>query len=318
MLGVLESARRTRGFTQSDLAAASGVSQATISLIETEQQDAPQNVLDALAHALHVPSGLLEASAPAVHLRHLPKGAVPRSVIKRVTAEFALAFLHVGLLAGNVRFDDLRRPLADDLASARAIGLRRRWEMSPGPVDDIIGIVEAHGITCLYRDLGGLRSVAIAATSDDRRALLFIDPRADADAARWAAAHELGHFALDGHSDVGNESSADEFAGEFLAPRSELRELLEAGTDIDSVIQKYRMTPPDFARHARSLITVAEYRRLRTIPTMDRSALPGPGRLAKAVHQRIHTFRESMDHVAASAFLTTNALQREYLDASRH
>ncbi|WP_417503831.1 helix-turn-helix domain-containing protein [Microbacterium sp.] len=317
MLGVLESVRRTRGFTQTDLAAASGVSQATISLIETEQQDAPQNVRDALAHALRVPSGLLEASAPAVQIRHLPKGSVRRSAIRRVTSEFALAFVHVGLLAGNVRLDVAHRALDDDLASARAMGLRRKWVVSPGPVDDVIGIVEAHGIICLDRDLGGLRSVAIAATSDDGRALMFIDPRADADTAGWAVAHELGHLALHESSEAADEASADEFAGEFLAPRSELRALLEAGTDIDGVIQKYRMTPPDFASHARSVITVAAYRRLRTIPSMDSSRLPGSRRLAEAVHQRIRASGESIDDVASSAFLSTRALTSDYLDHSQ-
>ena len=319
MPSTLESVRITRGFTQSALSTASGISQGAISLIETGHQQPSQRVRAALASALNVPAPLLEASAPTVHLRHEAKGSVPAKAIKRVTAEFALAFLRVGLLVGDIRHDVAHRSLERALASDRAIELRRKWRVSSGAVDDVIRLLEEHGVFCLRRDLSGIRAKAIAATSEDRRALMFVDPRADADVVRWAVAHELGHLVMHESSGAANETSADEFAGEFLAPRSELRARREAGADVDDLIHEYRVPPAEFARLAQRgrLVTVAEYRRLRRTSPEAGSLLPGPTRLAEALSRDPRVLGESIDERAASAFLTPETLQRDYLIGSR-
>ena len=317
MGSTLESVRITRGFTQSRLEAASGVSQAAISLIETGHQVMSDSVRDTLAAALDVSPLLLGTLAPSVLIRHAPQHSVPARAIKRVSAELTLAYVHVGLLAGNIRYDIAPRALGEDLAPDRAIELRRKWNVGPGSVDDIVGLLEEHGIICLHRDLSGLRVNAIAATSEDGRALMLLDPRADADASRWAIAHELGHLVMHDTSDRLNEASADEFAGEFLAPRTELRARREAGDDIDDLVRLYRIPPADFARHAQRgrLVTVAEYRRLRRAPSTHRTQLPGPALLAETLRSRV--FEDSIEDIAASALLTEESLQRDYLDGSR-
>lgn len=319
MLSVLESVRVARGLTQSTLEATSGISQAAISLIETGRQQLSSSVRDALADALGVPPLLLEASAPIVHLRHSTKHAVPARAIKRVGAELTLALLHVDLLAGNIRHDVANWPLNDALPADRALAVRRTWRISSGAVTDIIGLFEEHGIICLYRDLSGLRMDAIAATSEDGRALMFIDPKADADAAGWGMAHELGHLVMHDSSDAMNEAAADAFAGEFLAPRSELRARREAGADIDDLALEYGVPPAEFARHAQRgrLVTVAEYRCLRRTSSTNRAQLPGPSRLVEALRRHIRDSGDPIEAVAASAFLTAEALQRDYLDGSR-
>lgn len=315
---VLEAVRTARGLTQTSLASMAGISQTAISRLESGMPEPSEDALEAVAAILGVPTAFLDLTAPPVQLLHGMKDSVSATVVKRVTAEFTLAFLRTELLAPGIR-QSVRPPAAQDAhASARAESLRRAWRMSPGPIQDIIGALESHGIICLRRDLIGTKVNALVARSGRHRAVMFIDPRPDVEDASWAITHEIGHLALHELADKTQEDSADEFAGEFLAPRSEIRRLLNSGTDLDSdeLPDAFRIPPAEFATHARRsrLITVADYRRLRTqsTPPWHRDELPGPSRIAAAVRERVDA-GETLRVVAASAFLSEDELRRDYV-----
>ncbi|MFJ3473454.1 ImmA/IrrE family metallo-endopeptidase [Microbacterium maritypicum] len=244
------------------------------------------------------------------------KDAVAASARKRVRAEFTLAFLRAERLAPGIRHTIRQAGAEGQSASERADHLRRSWRSAPGAIQDIVGTLEAHGIPCFRRDLVGTKANALVATSGKHRAMVFIDLRPDVEDATWAIAHELGHLALHDTADRSNEDSADEFAGEFLAPASTVRELLIAGKDVNDLPEAFAVPPAKFAVHARRsrLITAADYRRLRTLstPPWDRVGLRPPTRIADAIDQRLGA-GESIDDIAASASLTADELRRDYL-----
>lgn len=320
MLSVLEAVRIVRGFTQNNLAAASGVSQASISLLESGHQSLSSTSRDALARALEVAPAMLDSTGTAARLRHTLKDSVGARTSRRVVAEFSLAFLRLELL-------DVASPRTihhdvdvDGPPRGRAKHLRQLWAMEPGPAHDIIGTLEEHGVMCIYRDLEGLRVNALAATSDDGRVVMFVDPRPDAEEMRWAIAHELGHLVLHKTASLDPEKQADEFAGEFLAPASELQTLRESGAESDDLHERSTMPASHFATHARrnGLLNVADYRRLRTQAPLPwkRDGLPGPRLIAERVRERVST-GETIDQIAASAFLSAEELSNDYLYRAR-
>ncbi len=217
-MSTLEAVRISRGLTQIMLARAASVSQTTISLLESGHSTASTASLDAIAAELDVPAALLIPPAPPVQLLHTMKESVPARVTKRITAEFTLAFLRIERLLPVTRHTIGTPDIEDEPASAQAERLRLQWAAAPGGVLDIVTMLESHGVICLRRDLSGTRVNALAAKSGRWRALMFIDPRADAEDASWAVAHELGHLALQEAMDGDQEDRAEEFAGEFLAP----------------------------------------------------------------------------------------------------
>ncbi len=318
MLTVSEATRVALGLTQMSLASMAGVSQTAISRLESGTPELSEDALDAVAAVLGVSAAFLRLPAPHVQLLHRMKDSVAATAVKRVTAEFTLAFLRSELLAPGIRHSV--RPVSVDNpdASARAERLRHTWRMTPGPIRDIVALLESQGIVCLRRDLIGLKVNALAARSGKHRAVMLLDPRPDVEDALWAIAHELGHLALHEAADAGQEDSADEFAGEFLAPHSEIRRMLRerSDADIDELPDAFRMPPAQFAVHARRsrLITVADYRRLRTqcTPPWHRDELAGPSRIATAVRDRVDVGETQRD-VAASAFLSEDELRRDYL-----
>ncbi|WP_372968425.1 ImmA/IrrE family metallo-endopeptidase [Microbacterium sp.] len=188
--------------------------------------------------------------------------------------------------------------------------------MAPGPVQDLVHVLESHGIVCLRRDLIGTRKNALVATSGRRRAVVFIDPRPDREDASWAVAHELGHLVLHETAVTTQEEQSDEFAGEFLAPRAEVTKLIGSGVDAEDLPDRFSMPPPAFAVHARrnSLISQADYRALRkqSVPPWNRTTIPGPRRISDAVQERVNG-GETIRDVAASAFLSEDELRRDYL-----
>lgn len=243
------------------------------------------------------------------------------TVQKRVEAEFSLAMLHLGLLAPGITHDV---PLhqsdgTSGDAAAQAQRLRGEWEMTSGAALDIVTRLEAHGVVCMWRYLDGLRTSALAATSENGSTLMFVDPRAEPEVTLWAIAHELGHLVLHSSSLPDNEAAADEFASEFLAPRAALQVMLESAVDPDELPEKFHVPPPNLAVHARRerLITVADYRRLRThsLPPWPRDALAGPSRLAEIVRERA-TGGELVSEIARAAHLTEDDLRQEYLGVS--
>jgi Zn-dependent peptidase ImmA (M78 family) len=229
---VLETARRACGYTQEELAAKAGVTQAALSRYETGRRDPEPEVLARLAQALGVTETFL-ARAGRIHGgmavdAHMRRRQTARPTIwRQLEARLNMYRMHASLLFEEVSLRaEQRIPTIDPLEmspvdAARLV--RMQWRMPIGPVRSLSAWLEAAGCLVIEEDFGTTRVDGLSQWIDDHP-IMLINSRAPTDRKRLTMAHELGHLCL--HSlevsdDV--EGEANEFAAEFLMPMEVIR-----------------------------------------------------------------------------------------------
>lgn len=228
----IQTARRAKGLTQPEVAEAAGVSQGALSRYENGERTPDAEVLARLAAALGVTPDLLETSgkmrgamAIDAHMRRR-KTARP-TVWRQLEAKLNMYRLHtrhlfeeVSLHAEQIvpRFDPFETPPED---AARLT--RMQWRMPVGPVQDLMGWIEAAGCVVLEEDFETARVDGLSQWLGDHPVILM-NISSPNDRKRLTLAHELGHLCL--HSiDVtpDMEGEANAFAAEFLMPGEVIR-----------------------------------------------------------------------------------------------
>ncbi|MEU4541985.1 helix-turn-helix domain-containing protein [Nonomuraea dietziae] len=235
---VLVTARRACGFTQEELAAAAGVTQAALSRYENDLREPEPEVLARLAWALGVTETFL-AQAGRVHGgmaidAHMRRRLTAKPTVwRQLEARLNMYRMHARHLFEEVSIRaEQRLPALDpvEMTPADAARLvRMQWRMPLGPVRSLTRWLEAAGCLIIEEDFGTTRVDGLSQWIDDHPVIL-INLRAPTDRKRLTLAHELGHLCL--HSvDVSDdvEAEANEFAAEFLMPieviRPQLRNL---------------------------------------------------------------------------------------------
>lgn len=229
--------REAKGWTQRELAQASGVSQAVLSKAEGGVADLGDRVPQ-VAEALGCPPGVLTLGLPVsgatVTCLHHRRRASHMGVKaqKRVQALAQLTRVTVtGLIAAAgqpPQVDGLltdRTCLTGPVDAAEAV--RRRFDLGDGPVRDAVSLVEQTDCVVVIRPLGtgGQDAVSSWAGSDDLP-LVLINSGLPVDRQRFTVLHELGHLLLHVVPDEGQEQEAHRFAAELLMPtRAAQREL---------------------------------------------------------------------------------------------
>jgi Zn-dependent peptidase ImmA (M78 family) len=241
-------ARESRGITQADLAEVmtqqSGdtpVSQGYVSKAEAGRLEVGGARLSLYATALGYPVAVLCAN-PQVHgigvglVHHRKRASLGAPALRRIHAELALARMQThGLLAaaGAQHPNRFHRIAVDDYytPSDAASALRLEWGLAPGPVPELIRLIEDAGGLVLVRDLGSRELDAVTQWIDGDPPLFLVNAQAPTDRSRFSLAHELGHVVM--HGEPGptavQERQADEFASEFLLPADAIRIELKQG-----------------------------------------------------------------------------------------
>ncbi|HTF66486.1 MAG TPA: ImmA/IrrE family metallo-endopeptidase [Edaphobacter sp.] len=104
--------------------------------------------------------------------------------------------------------------------------VRQMWQMPPGPVRDLIQVIEDAGGIVIEFDFGTKQADAISEWVPNSPPIFVLNSNAEIswDRRRLTLAHELGHIIL--HKLGPNpqmEDEANEFAAEFLMPRREIK-----------------------------------------------------------------------------------------------
>ncbi len=96
--------------------------------------------------------------------------------------------------------------------------------MTPGPVPDIVAVLEHAGALVITRDLDSDLLDAVSQWAEGGQPLLLVNTRAPGDRRRFSLAHELGHLVMHDEPGTGStqEKQADAFAAEFLMPASDI------------------------------------------------------------------------------------------------
>jgi len=109
-----------------------------------------------------------------------------------------------------------------------ALELRKAWGLGPGPISNVLALLEAKGIVVCRYEMQG-ENVEAFSFWNGMRAFIFMASEKDAGVRlRYDLAHELGHLVLhrwieqseieDKRSLKEIEAEADKFAGAFLLP----------------------------------------------------------------------------------------------------
>lgn len=152
---------------------------------------------------------------------------------------------------------------ADPIAAAR--NLRKSWGISPGPVYNVLQLLESSGVIVVIREFGTVAQDAVTTwpqrSSTD--AMIVLNSGLAPDRQRFTLAHELGHLVL--HSEPGehDEDEANAFASEFLAPAEDIQpDLLGLRTsDFPKLLklkEKWGLSIAALIRRARDLSLISD------------------------------------------------------------
>lgn len=234
-------ARDSRGETQSDLAKSMGVWQGTVSKYESGIKEPPAEFVQDLAdHLQYKPSFFHEVDRPhgmpPFHYRKRKKLGV--KALNKIIAEINIRRLHVSKLMRA--YEDIYSKEIPEIDRDEYVGkghdhfslddvanhLRDIWLVSPGPIDNVVNLIESWGGIVIPCDFGTNLIDAMSQRIEGLPVLFFININSPADRIRMTLCHELGHMILHTTSLVDDEimeKEADKFAGCFLLPTNEIR-----------------------------------------------------------------------------------------------
>lgn len=244
--------REAKGWSQRELAAAAGISQAVISKLESGAADLTEERATQLATALDCPPTLLRRPAVLVdnantclhHRRRHSKlsAAATRRIeglahLTRVTVEGIFDGVSARLET-DISPSDIDRH-ATPTATAAPIGgepvdavpfdprradsaaryLREQWKLD-GPIENLVETLEQHGILVVHRDLGNRAQDGVSSWPAHltHPPIIVINDDLPGDRMRFTLAHELAHLLLHRIPSEHTEREANRFAAEFLVP----------------------------------------------------------------------------------------------------
>ena len=284
----LRIARQAAMLQKKDLAELVGVSAGAISQYENGSSSPSPKTISALALALGVPGpffagdrSLGEAPATIPHFRSL------RSTSKQERDRaFAHALLTWELSSVIERYVRLPRyQLPSDLSvsvdeSVVAVEeaariARSALDLGTGPVPNVVRLLESRGIVCTRLPARTRRVFAFSCDFPSRPVVVLATERSHKAAGRFDAAHELGHLLLHHDEEPGThavERQAHAFASEFLAPSSEIADLLPSRLDwkrLMALKETWGISIQALLFRARSLRVMPEYTYRRAVTELN-------------------------------------------------
>jgi Zn-dependent peptidase ImmA (M78 family)/transcriptional regulator with XRE-family HTH domain len=288
--------RMARGWTQGDLARASGLSQATISKAESGVvviDDVKR--ADQLAAALGVPLSLLTSNlgdqVDTACVFHRKRSSTSVAQSRKARAQLAIVRHRVEALFELVGHPASRlqrqSPTDDGFVSPADVALdtRKLLALGTAPIESLVGSMESAGTAVVGLPLGSDRLDALSDWPMAGWPVILVNSSVAGERQRFTAAHELGHAVM--HSEVlrlpnadsktpsdlpgrdeNKEREADIFAAELLVPTAEARSELAQFrlTDLPQLKQKWKVSRAMLARRARDVGAISDnqYRRIVT------------------------------------------------------
>lgn len=125
--------------------------------------------------------------------------------------------------------EERRRTEAEEAAET----VRRRWGLPAGPIANMIGTLEEHGVVCTRLLLNDYRVDAFSVNFTDHPVVVLAMDKDKWDRSRFDAAHELGHLVMhEGAAGLPEaERQAHEFAAAFLMPEADIKDVLPLRAD---------------------------------------------------------------------------------------
>jgi Zn-dependent peptidase ImmA (M78 family)/DNA-binding XRE family transcriptional regulator len=330
---LLEALRLSRGLTQTQVAQATGVSQAALSKAESGA-DLDDDKWDSLADLLGVPVkafyDVTSSTAPA-RIFHRKLKTTPLTAVKKVAAELSLVRLRVKYLVGEQRTSLRTHDLEDGFVTPQEVAALVRAELGLGkePITDLVAVLEDAGAVVIRWPLETIQVDAVGSWQEGEVPVILLGEHVPADRQRFTMAHELGHAVMHGsEATAAQEAEADAFAGEFLLPASRLAEEWPSNATVEHLLplkRKWGISLAALIRRAfdAALISEDDYRRwniqLSTTGMHRREPEPtereNPTALITSIRELLDA-GASVDELASSAYMYPREFQLTFLQES--
>ncbi len=239
----LRVARELVGLSQNQLATQVGLTPAAISQFESGAARPSPDTLAALSAALRVPAGFFAQPGTETHegfFRSLRRTAVADRRRARAIAHVAHDLALAAATTGRFPASDVPPIPASGLDASLdeieniAGEVRARWGVPPGPIANLVELLETHGVVVIRLPLGSADVDAFSLPFADHPVVVLGTDKNDRARSRFDGAHELAHLVLHGEQIWGIkevEDQAHRFAAAFLLPADEIRDQLPATVD---------------------------------------------------------------------------------------
>ena len=278
-------AREAAGLTQQALAHAAGISQAFISKIEHGLETPNDEVLEQMGVACNVPIEFFyqddELIAEGiVDFFHKKRLTLPAKPLRQANAVANVSRLEALRLMRALEFADARSfPAfsADDYSPEDAAqAVRATWRVAPGPLPNLVALIEATATPVFVMNLGHEKLAAISMPGVAGSHVILLNSQLTASAQRFALAHELGHLTMHcGTASEDMERDADAFASALLMPPDDIRPEIRGlrFRDLGALKARWRVSLAALIRQAHTLGAISD-RQYRTF-NIQLNSLPG-------------------------------------------
>lgn len=264
--GRVRLARELHGWSQAELARRLKLTAQAVSQFEGGTTKPSGETLVAMAEVLGVPPGFFSLELVETHegfFRSLRRTSVTHRRRARALAQIAHDGADLG--AGDLPPVSLptQCPVSLDAdveeIEAAAEHARIEWDVAPGPVPDVVGLLENHGIIVIRMPLDTADVDAFSLPFPDRPVVVLCSDKNDRARSRFDAAHELGHLVAHGDQVWGLsevETQAHRFAAAFLMPRDDIFDELPSRADWQTLFalkRKWEVSIAALLRRARDL-----------------------------------------------------------------
>jgi Zn-dependent peptidase ImmA (M78 family)/DNA-binding XRE family transcriptional regulator len=224
-------AREEIGVTQKNLADMLGITQGTLSKLESGLMAPTLELEQNLAQCLKKPVSFFRYQGPIeapTFVLYRKRVNIPAQVQRRFWARITLATIRIRQTLTSAEIDTPGLPDVDPNETAGgpaeiARQLRRYWKMPPGPVKDVVRYVENAGVLVWVLDFG-TRKIDACSMFIGSTPVIFVNSNLSAVRQRTTIIHELAHLIMhrDALPNAELEVEAFHFAAEFLAPALEI------------------------------------------------------------------------------------------------
>ena len=224
----IKSARINAGLSQEALGRKLGVTKMAISKYENGTVTPNSTALIALSKALDTKieyffrTSVIKLSKPVYRCR---KALSPKDETKILgkTADWLERYLIVERITGSdkpLMLPDPKFCHVSELNQIENIAeyVRREWNLGLDPIENLMDILEQHGIK-VGVIAAPVKFDALTMRYNDDHPLIIVNKTFPGDRQRFSLAHELGHLLLTLDEGIDEEEAAFRFAGAFLVPQ---------------------------------------------------------------------------------------------------
>lgn len=308
-------AREARGLGQKALADTLGVSQSTISKIETGLLLLSDDMINMLSETLDYPPHFFrqDGSITGVGIAeifHRKRQSVSQHLLSKIHAQIEIRIKTVAALLVSTEvisaipkmdIDEYHGNVEDIARTVRSL-----WHIPRGPIHNITSIIEDAGGIIFSFDFETPLVDAISRWIPGLPPLFFTNDQFPKDRYRLSLAHELGHMVMHTYPTPDIEDQAFRFAAEFLLPeRDVLIDLQDITLPKLANLKRYwkvsmaallrraeslNTIKPNQARYLWSQISKAGYK------TREPAELDITGEQPSLLHEIVKTHREELGY----------------------